>query len=149
VAALRTRLLPLATLVTPNLREAEVLTGRTVTGLAEMRAAARALVELGARAALVTGGHLTGDPIDVLYDGRDFHEFSAPRVAVAPTHGTGCVLSAAITAALALGLGLPEAVAAAKRHVSWAIAAAPALGGGARPVGQASGPSSVVPKERA
>jgi hydroxymethylpyrimidine/phosphomethylpyrimidine kinase len=134
ITALRGRLVPLATLVTPNLREAEVLTGRPVTTPAEMRAAAHALVAMGARAALVKGGHLSGDALDVLFDGRELSEFSAPRIATRSTHGTGCTLSAAITAALALGLPLAEAVAEAKAYVMRAIAAAPAIGHGARPV---------------
>ena len=124
VARLRARLLPLATLVTPNLHEAEVLTGRAVSDPGEMRAAARALVEMGARAALVTGGHLAGaEALDMLYDGRGFREFRAPRIATRHTHGTGCALSAAVTAGLALGQPLDEAIAAAKRHVTAALGA--------------------------
>jgi len=126
IAALRERLLPLATLVTPNLHEAEVLTGRAVTTVAEMREAARALVALGARAALVKGGHLAGDAVDVLYDGRGFRELGAPRQEGRRLHGTGCVLSAAITAGLARGSDLAEAVAEAKRFVTLAIETTPA-----------------------
>ena len=126
IAALRERLLPLATLVTPNLHEAEVLTGRAVTTVAEMREAARALVALGARAALVKGGHLAGDAVDVLYDGRAFRELGAPRREGRRLHGTGCVLSAAITAGLARGSDLAEAVAEAKRFVTLAIETTPA-----------------------
>ena len=135
IAALRARLLPLATLVTPNLREAEILVGRPVADRSAMRDAARALVDLGARAALVTGGHLSGDAIDVLFDGGALHEYAAPRVPTPRgTHGTGCVLSAAITAGLAVGRPLTEAVAAAKRHVTGALAAAPAIGHGTPPL---------------
>jgi len=126
IAALRARLLPLATLVTPNLHEAEVLTGHAVTTVAEMREAARALVALGARAALVKGGHLAGDAVDVLYDGRGFRELGAPRREGRRLHGTGCVLSAAITAGLARGNDLAEAVTEAKRYVTRAIETAPA-----------------------
>lgn len=133
-AVLRAELLPLATLVTPNLREAEALLGRPVTDLAAMGAAARALVDLGARAALVTGGHLAGDAIDVLWDGHQLREFAAPRVETRHTHGTGCVLSAAITACLALGQDVPTAIETAKRHVTHALASAPGLGRGAGPV---------------
>jgi hydroxymethylpyrimidine/phosphomethylpyrimidine kinase len=136
VDVLRRRLLPLATLVTPNLEEAEALVGRPVAGPADMRDAARALVDLGARAALVTGGHLAGEALDVLYDGGAFREFAAARVAGdVGMHGTGCALSAAITAALALGQALEPAVAAAKRYVTRGIAAAPRIGSGSRPVG--------------
>jgi len=130
---LRARLLPIATLVTPNLDEAEALTRRRVDGPAAMRDAARALVdELGAGAALVKGGHLAGPALDVLYDGRTLHELSAARVAGGAVRGTGCALSAAVTAGLALGHDLPTAVDAAKRWVSAAIAGAEPLGRGAR-----------------
>jgi hydroxymethylpyrimidine/phosphomethylpyrimidine kinase len=131
---LRTALLPLATLVTPNLDEAQVLTGLRVTSPAEMRDAARALVDRGARAALVTGGHLAGDALDVLYDGHNLHEFAARRLGAGSRHGTGCTLSAAITAGLARGDELVAAVAAAKRYVTHAIESAPAIGHGAGPV---------------
>jgi len=132
VEALRLLLLPLATLVTPNLREAELLTGRPVRDVADMRDAARTLVELGARAALVKGGHLSGDATDVFHDGRELRELRSPRAAVGAVHGTGCALSAAIVAGLASGRDLPTAIAAAKRFVSDAIAGATALGRGAR-----------------
>jgi hydroxymethylpyrimidine/phosphomethylpyrimidine kinase len=130
IAALRERLLPLATLVTPNLHEAEVLTGRPVTGRAEMEDAARALVALGARAALVTGGHLAGDALDVLWDGHGCRTLAAPRVAAGRLHGTGCTLSAAIAAALARGDSLDDAVSAGKRFVTRAIEGARPLGHG-------------------
>ena len=132
MASLRDRLLPLATLVTPNLHEAEVLTGRPVRQLADMREAARALVGLGARAALVTGGHLPGDAIDVLHDGHGLHELAASRVPASGVHGTGCALSAAITAELALGCAPADAIATAKRFVTGAIARARPVGHGAR-----------------
>ena len=145
IAALRERLLPLATLVTPNLREAEVLTGRAVTTVREMREAARALVARGARAALVKGGHLAGDAVDVLHDGRGFRELRAPRREGRRLHGTGCVLSAAITAGLALGNDLDDAVAEAKRYVTLAIETAPEIGH-ARLAGRGAGRMPIVPK---
>jgi hydroxymethylpyrimidine/phosphomethylpyrimidine kinase len=129
IDVLRRDILPLATVVTPNLAEAEVLTGRSVRTTAAMRDAARALVDMGAAAALVKGGHLPGDATDVLYDGHDFHELSAPRIGTDSPHGTGCTLSAALAASLALGLRLEEAVSAAKRYVTAAIANAPSIGG--------------------
>jgi len=132
-AALRA-LLPYAALVTPNLSEAAALTGRAVRDLAEMADAARALVDLGASAALVKGGHLPDRPVDVLYTGGSVHELDAARVPVRPTHGTGCTLSAAIAACLASGHDLASAVARARRFVHRALAAAPALGAGARPL---------------
>lgn len=134
ISAMRERLLPIASLVTPNLREAELLTGSPVTSAAQMRDAARRLVEMGARAALIKGGHLAGEALDILYDGVSWREFSAPRTPTCNTHGTGCTLSAAITAGLARGLALEEAVAAAKRYITRAIQSAPAIGHGAGPV---------------
>ena len=123
LGALTTRLLPRALLVTPNLAEAAALLGRRVQSLDEMRGAARALAAQYGVAFLVKGGHRRGDPrvVDVLDDGRDRHEFAAPRVTGIRTHGTGCVLSAAITANLALGHGLVESVARAKQFVTRAI----------------------------
>ena len=132
IARLRERLVPLATLLTPNLREAEALTGRPVANPADMRAAARALLDLGARAVLVKGGHLQGEALDLLDDGRNVRELSAPRIATRDTHGTGCMLSAAIAAGLARGLDLTAAVVAAKRYVTRAIESAPRVGRGGR-----------------
>ena len=141
VEALRERLLPLAALVTPNLREAEILLGRAIATPAEMQDAARALVGLGPRAALVKGGDrrasdgtLTPDALDVLFDGTCVQELSAPRVGSRATHGTGCTLSAAITAAVARGRSLADAVRAAKDYVRRAIERAPGLGAGATPL---------------
>jgi hydroxymethylpyrimidine/phosphomethylpyrimidine kinase len=125
-------LLPSAALVTPNLDEAAALTGRPVLTVADMTDAARALIDLGAAAALVKGGHLSGDPVDVLVAGGTVHRFEGARVPIRPTHGTGCTLSAAIVAGLAHGLELPVAVARAKGFVGDALAAALPLGGGAR-----------------
>jgi hydroxymethylpyrimidine/phosphomethylpyrimidine kinase len=125
-------LLPCSALVTPNLEEAAALTGRSVRDPAGMADAARALVDLGAPAALVKGGHLPGRPVDVLLAGGVLQTLDAARVAVARTHGTGCTLSAAIAAGLAGGLDLVAAVARARRFVQRALAAALAVGGGAR-----------------
>jgi len=132
--ALRTRLLPLATLVTPNLAEAEALLGVPVRDLRAMRAAAQRLVELGASAALVTGGHLDGPPWDVLYAGGTWCELPGARIVTPGTHGTGCTLSAAITAGLAAGRPLDEAVARAKQYVTRALASATPIGRGNRPL---------------
>jgi len=133
-AVLRRELLPLATLVTPNLDEAGALLGWPVHDLATMRDAARALADLGAGAALVKGGHLDGPADDVLWaDGR-LTELRAPRVPVGAAHGSGCSLSAAITAGLATGRPLAEAVARAKAWLGRALAAAPAVGHGHRPL---------------
>ncbi len=119
--ALITRILPMALVVTPNLPEAEALTGHPVTDRAGMEEAARRIRALGPRHVLVKGGHLKGDAVDLLWDGRAFQEFSVPRVDSPNTHGTGCTLSAAIAAGLALGQSLPDAVARAKAYVTAAI----------------------------
>jgi hydroxymethylpyrimidine/phosphomethylpyrimidine kinase len=134
VAAIRDMLLPRAFLVTPNVPEAEALTGITIRTMEEMRRAACRLRELGARAVLIKGGHLEGDATDLLFDGAGWHEFPAPRVATPHTHGTGCTYSAAITAGLALGLALPVAVGRAKRFIHEAILTNPGLGQGSGPV---------------
>ena len=127
-------LFPLATLVTPNIHEAEVLTGLRITSVAEMGQAARQLCEMGASACLIKGGHLSGtDAVDVLFDGADLLELGTPRLPAPHTHGTGCQLSAAITAALARGSSLVEAVRQAKIFISRAIAHGLALGRGAGP----------------
>jgi hydroxymethylpyrimidine/phosphomethylpyrimidine kinase len=138
--ALRRVLVPRAYLVTPNLAAAAALTGTPVRTRADMAGAARALVALGARAALVTGGHLADSACDVLFTDGRCTEFDGPRLAVASTHGTGCTLSAAITAALARGDGLPRAVARAKRYVTRGLARALAVGHGGRPLDHAVDP---------
>ena len=138
VRALRRDLLPLATIVTPNLAEAAALTGEPVDTLASMRRAALLLVDRhGARAALITGGHLAGtSATDVFYDGSSAPRlFRHRRIATRHTHGTGCVLSAAIAARLALGDSLSDAVSAAARYVHRALLAPPSIGSGTGPVG--------------
>jgi hydroxymethylpyrimidine/phosphomethylpyrimidine kinase len=134
VAALRDRLLPLATVMTPNVPEAEALTGLTLTSVADLHRAARRLVDLGARAALVKGGHLDGPATDVLWDGVTASELAADRIASVHTHGTGCTLSSAVAARLARGDDLVSACRAAKAYVTRAIAQAPGLGHGHGPL---------------
>ena len=134
VAVVRERLLPVATVVTPNLYEVEQLTGVTVEDERGLRRAAEALHALGPRWVLVKGGHLAGDAVDLLFDGATEHLFRAPRLDNRHTHGTGCTLASAIAARLALGDDVPAAVAAAKEYVTGAIAAGFALGGGIGPV---------------
>jgi hydroxymethylpyrimidine/phosphomethylpyrimidine kinase len=127
-------LVPLASLVTPNVDEAERMTGVLIKSVSDMHRAAAALIERGARACLVKGGHLSGDQaIDVLRDGKRTHELSAPRLSVRHTHGTGCQLSAAITASLARGRSLADSVAEAKRFITIAIAHGLAIGKGTGP----------------
>ena len=131
--ALANKLLPRALLVTPNLLEASVLSGRRVENLAGMEDAARAIGDLGARNVLVKGGHLEGQAVDVLWTPAGIHRFVSDRFATPHTHGTGCVYSAAITARLALGDELPVAVQRAKRFVTEAIRTSPGLGHGMGP----------------
>jgi len=134
VAAVRELLLPRAFLITPNVPEAEALTGMEVHSLEDMRLAACRLRDMGAHAVLIKGGHLEGDATDLLFAGAEWHEFPAPRVDTPHTHGTGCTYSAAITACLALGLPLAAAVARAKRFIHEAILSNPGLGKGSGPV---------------
>ena len=135
VEAVRQDLIPAATVVTPNTFEAEVITGLSVTTEAEMKEAAKAIHSLGPRYVVVKGGHIrgTGQSTDLLFDGRDFIEFPAPRIETMSTHGTGCTFASAIAAGLARGLGVPDAVGEAKDYVTRAIATA-------FPVGQGKGP---------
>jgi hydroxymethylpyrimidine/phosphomethylpyrimidine kinase len=143
--ALLRELLPLAALVTPNLPEAEALLGMPVASLADMREAARRLVEAGAAAALVKGGHLNGtDAVDVFHDGAALHELRAVRIITPHTHGTGCMLSAAIAANLAQKMALFDAVQDAKRFITAAIGAGLPLGHGNGP----ANPLAWAPKRR-
>ncbi|MHB9037357.1 MAG: bifunctional hydroxymethylpyrimidine kinase/phosphomethylpyrimidine kinase [Armatimonadota bacterium] len=129
IKRMRRWLIPKVTLITPNAIEAEKLTGIAVKDVASAKDAARTLVEMGARYALVKGGHIEGDAVDVLYDGESFAEFSGKRQNK-NMHGTGCVLSAAIAARLALGNDMRAAVEFAKDYVSNAIESSVRLGKG-------------------
>jgi hydroxymethylpyrimidine/phosphomethylpyrimidine kinase len=134
-SAMREALLPLAALVTPNLEEAAILIGRPVADVGAMERAGAALVSLGAAAALVKGGHLPGDALtDLLVTRSGVRRFTHTRIPSRATHGTGCTLSAAITAGLALGRPLDQAVADGLDFVHRAIAEAPGLGSGAGPL---------------
>jgi hydroxymethylpyrimidine/phosphomethylpyrimidine kinase len=138
--ALVEQLLPLASLVTPNLHEAEILTGASVTTLDNMRMAARTLVGMGAGAALVKGGHLEGEEaVDLLWDGEEERIWRRTRMETTNTHGTGCTLSAAAAAALARKHSLAEAVDMALDFVARAIRTAPGLGRGHGPVNHFAG----------
>ena len=133
--ALAACLIPRAYLLTPNLAEAAALVGFPVNDLASMRKAAEKLVSLGAKNVLVKGGHLEGDAVDILLEpDHGFQEFSAPRVATRHTHGTGCTYSAAVTAELAKGTALREAIGRAKEFVTAAIRTAPGFGAGTGPL---------------
>ncbi|MEV7421873.1 bifunctional hydroxymethylpyrimidine kinase/phosphomethylpyrimidine kinase [Streptomyces sp. NPDC091212] len=133
----RTELMPVATVATPNLDEVAQLTGVRVTDEAGMRRAAGAVLEFGPRWALIKGGHLPGDAVDLLWDGTEEHWLRAPRHDNRHTHGTGCTFAAAIAAGLGGGQDVVEAVVAAKEYVTGAIAGGFALGGGIGPVDHA------------
>ncbi len=133
-AAYVERLFPLAALITPNLPEAAALLRRPITSVAEMKDAALDLRRLGARAVLVKGGHLRGDPTDVLWDGTTLHELPTARIDTKNTHGTGCTYSAAITARLAWGDDLATAVRGAKAYLTAAIEESYSPGRGHGPV---------------
>ena len=134
VGAMRDVLTPMATILTPNTREASTLTGMEVNTVDEAKAAAKALVEdFGAQNAIVKGGHLEGPATDILYDGSDFTIFTTERIDTRNTHGTGCTLASAIAAGLAKGLDVPNAVQQAKDFVTAAMRAS-------YPVGQGHGP---------
>jgi hydroxymethylpyrimidine/phosphomethylpyrimidine kinase len=138
VATLRRVLLPRAAVLTPNIPEAEVLTGMTIRDEAAMAAAARALLALGPRAVLLKGGHLEGETlVDLLATAEGITRFADARIATRHTHGTGCTLASALAAGLAQGLALPEAVGRARRYVLAAIRTAPGFGAGHGPLNHA------------
>lgn len=126
-------LLPLAMLVTPNIPEAEVMTKMSIHTLEQMEEASKAIYQMGAKNVLLKGGHLKDDAIDILYDGQEFSYFFSSRIATKNTHGTGCTLSSAITANLALGYSLNEAVSLAKEYITIAIQHSLSIGKGVGP----------------
>ena len=134
VAALRSKLIPLASVVTPNIPEAEVLVGMKLRGADEIREAAIRIVKMGAKTVLIKGGHLKGSAMDLFYDGNKFAVLNAPRIRTKNTHGTGCTLSAAIAAGLAKGQKLETAVANAKRYITDALRHSYRIGSGHSPV---------------
>jgi hydroxymethylpyrimidine/phosphomethylpyrimidine kinase len=133
--SIRRELIPLAAVVTPNLHEARVLTGLSVEAPGDFADAARAILELGARAVLVKGGHLAGEEVvDLLLSEEGERVWTRPRISTAAGHGTGCTLSAALAAGLAAGRSLPDAAADAVDFVARALADAPGLGAGCGPI---------------
>jgi hydroxymethylpyrimidine/phosphomethylpyrimidine kinase len=134
VGALTKYLLPRAALVTPNIAEAELLSGTRIRTVADMKKAAARILELGPSAVLIKGGHLKGPAADLFWDGKRSVLLEAARVKTRHTHGTGCTYSAAITAELAKGRGLLPAVRAAKKFITQAIRTAPGIGRGFGPV---------------
>ncbi len=125
-------LIPLAFVVTPNIPEAEVLADMKITSVREMKKAARIIYKFGAKNVVVKGGHLTGDAVDVLYDGKKFYTFSCRRIDKKNVHGTGCTFSASIATLLAKGQSVVEAVKGAKAYITEAIRSAYSIGAGYR-----------------
>ncbi|TMF59434.1 MAG: bifunctional hydroxymethylpyrimidine kinase/phosphomethylpyrimidine kinase [Chloroflexi bacterium] len=135
VDALRRKLLPLARVVTPNIPEAEVLAGRPIRSREDRVNAARRIMECGAHAVVIKGGHSQDDPVlDLLVDADGVHEYEARRIATTSTHGTGCTFSAAVAASLAQGVDLAAAVGQAREYLTRALAAAPGIGHGHGPM---------------
>lgn len=132
-ATLIKELLPMATIVTPNIPEAEVMTNMSIRTLKQMEESAKAIYQMGAKNILLKGGHLEHESTDILYDGREFNYFSSPRIETKNTHGTGCTLSSAITANLALGYTLSQAVSLAKEYITIAIHHSLSIGKGVGP----------------
>ena len=133
VEVLRDRLLSLAAVVTPNIPEAETLTGRSIVTDGDVRKAAEEIVAMGAAAVVVKGGHREGPATDLYFDGSNFREFTSPRIETANTHGTGCTFASAVAAGLAQGLTTEDAVGLAKEYVTQAIRRS-------FPIGQGHGP---------
>lgn len=131
IDALKQYLLPLASLVTPNIKEAELLSGIKIKNLSDTKRAARAILKTGVRTVLITGGHLRGTPDDLFFDGKDMHIYSSKRLTNLDIHGTGCVFSAAITAGLAQGVTVRESIRNAKKYIGEAILGAIYPGNGA------------------
>lgn len=133
IRTLIAELVPLAFVVTPNIPEAEAMSGIRIADLSGMKRAARIIREMGAKHVVVKGGHLSGDATDLLYDGHEFTALASPRIATTDTHGTGCTYSAAIATFLGRGMDVPGAVREAKRYITEAIRKAWRLGGGHGP----------------
>jgi len=133
-SVLKAKLLPRAFLVTPNIQEAMAISGIDFAGPRSLEDAAKAIANLGVPNVLVKGGHMACDATDILYSEGQFHRFGGEHIQTPHTHGTGCTYSAAITAGLANGKPLLEAIAAAKRYITRAIQTNPSLGHGQGPV---------------
>jgi len=136
--SLISELLPLAFVVTPNVPEAEVLADVIISSPDDMKEAARKIRRLGVPNVIIKGGHLPGEPLDILFDGNKFYEFTAERIDTPDTHGTGCTYSAAIATGIALGKPLPEAVREAKAYISEVIRCAWRIGRGHGPTNHAA-----------
>ncbi len=133
IGTLIKEIVPMATVITPNIPEAQAIAGICVDSQADMERAAKIIHTMGCKNVLVKGGHAVGDALDILYDGVHFTYFSSKRINTKNTHGTGCTLSSAIASNLALGMDVPSAVQKAKKYVTAAIADALEIGKGAGP----------------
>ena len=133
IETLIAELVPLTDMLTPNIPEAEKMSGIAINSIDDMERAGRLICEMGCRSVLVKGGHSDGDATDVLFDGKSFHHYTAKRINTKNTHGTGCTYSSAIASNLALGLPAYKAVAHAKEYVTTAIAHALDIGRGSGP----------------
>lgn len=140
IAALTSELLPKAAIVTPNIHEAQILSGLQITRIEDMYEAARAIHSLGPRIVVIKGGHLPDQATDLAYDGRDFIPVEGDRIETRNTHGTGCTFSAAITALLARGEDEIDAIRMAKRYVTTALKKSYIIGSGHSPVNHDVGP---------
>ena len=121
ITALKKQMIPFATVITPNIPEAEVLTGIPIHSTEDQMEVCRAIHALGAKTVLLKGGHLSGDPIDLFFDGSEFHWINGERIHTKNTHGTGCTFSSAIAANLAKGASLKTAIEVSKSYISLAI----------------------------
>jgi hydroxymethylpyrimidine/phosphomethylpyrimidine kinase len=126
-------LIPLATIVTPNIPEAEHITNSKIATYEEMKVAAKRIVDMGAKYALIKGGHLETDPVDILFDGNEFFHFESKRIQTKNTHGTGCTLSSSIAANLANGISIELAIEKSKAYITTAIEHALDIGKGHGP----------------
>lgn len=133
LSTLISEIIPLADVLTPNIPEAEAITGGCIETVDDMKAAARKIYAMGAGHVMIKGGHLSGDAEDILFDGKSFLSFTTKRVPTKNTHGTGCTFSSAIASGLALGKTVPEAVRDAKAYITMAITHALPLGKGHGP----------------
>jgi len=133
IDALISQILPLADVITPNIPEAEKISGMVINTQDDMREAARFIHAMGCRTVVIKGGHSEGDSTDILFDGEKFYEYPATRIDTKHTHGTGCTFSSAIASSLALGFPVHDAVRRAKEYINIAIAHAPGLGKGNGP----------------
>ena len=134
LASLKRELIPLAFLITPNLYEASTITGKKVEKVTHMKEASKKIHQMGAQNVLVKGGHLKGRPVDILYDGKEFHEFDSGRIKTKNTHGTGCTLSSALATCLSQKKSIYKSCKISLRYVDQAILTAPGYGKGFGPL---------------